>query len=541
MDEKKDKSSDPVENPESHHVDIAGGRMLGQKGVWEASTDDAQTATLNEHSMTLYQALRAQPWAVLWSIVVSMSIVMEGYDTILIGNFYAYPTFKEKYGEYYPDAGYQLSGAWQVGLMNGSAAGMVIGAFLNGYLVTKFGFRKVLMGAFAWMTASVFATFFAPNASVLTAGQVLCGLSWGVFATIGPAYASEICPLAFRVYLTAYTNMCFAMGQFIAAGVMQSLVARTDQWSYRIPFAIQWIWPVPLFFVAWFVPESPWWLVRHRRWAEAENSVKRLCSKECPTTPKQVVAMMIHTDELEQEIKSGSSYWDCFTAVDRRRTEIACVVFAGQILSGSQFAYNGTYFFEQAGMSTSDSYKLNLGGTAIAFVGTIISWYLMSQFGRRTIYVTGMGTMATILAIIGFLDLAPHSDSVKWAQSALTVIWLFTFSLSVGPTGWAIPAEVSATRLRSKTISLARNTYYISMILANVIEPYMINPTEWNWKGKTGFFWFGTALLTFTWAFFRLPETKGRTFEELDILFADRVPTRKFKKHVVDAYGNQEE
>lgn len=539
MDEKKEVSSDPVENPESHHVDISDDRILGKKGVWEASTDDAHIATLNEHSMTLYEALRAQPWAFIWSIVVSMSIVMEGYDTILMGNFYAYPTFKRKYGEYYPGVGYQLSGAWQVALMNGSCAGMIIGAFLNGYLVTKFGFRRVLMGAFAWMIAAVFATFFAPNAAVLTTGQVLCGLSWGVFATIGPAYASEICPLAFRVYLTAYTNMCFAMGQFIAAGVMQSLVGRPDQWSYRIPFAVQWAWPVPLFFVAWCVPESPWWLVRHGRWEQAENSVRRLCSEKCPTTPKQIVAMMIHTDQLEQEIKTGSSYWDCFTSVDGRRTEIACVVFAGQILAGSQFAYNGTYFFEQAGMSTSDSYKLNLGATAIAFIGTIVSWYLMSQLGRRTIYVTGMGLMATILAIIGFLDLAPRSDSVKWTQSALTVIWLLTYSLTLGPTGWAIPSEVSATRLRSKTISLARNTYYIAMILANVIEPYMINPTEWDWKGKTGFFWCGTALLIFIWAFFRLPETKGRTFEELDILFAERVPTRKFKKRIIDAYGNR--
>jgi len=62
------------------------------------------------------------------------------------------------------------------------------------------------------------------------------------------------------------------------------------------------------------------------------------------------------------------------------------------------------------------------------------------------------------------------------------------------------------------------------------------NPTEWNLRGYTGFFWGTTALFTFIWAFFRLPESKGRSFEDLDILFAKEVPARKFAKYEVDAY-----
>jgi MFS transporter, SP family, general alpha glucoside:H+ symporter len=73
----------------------------------------------------------------------------------------------------------------------------------------------------------------------------------------------------------------------------------------------------------------------------------------------------------------------------------------------------------------------------------------------------------------------------------------FTFSLSIGPIGWAIPPEVSSTRLRSKTIVLGRNTYYIAGTLANVIQPYLINPGELNLRGKTGFFWFAFSTATF--------------------------------------------
>jgi SP family general alpha glucoside:H+ symporter-like MFS transporter len=69
-----------------------------------------------------------------------------------------------------------------------------------------------------------------------------------------------------------------------------------------------------------------------------------------------------------------------------------------------------------------------------------------------------------------------------------------------------------------------------------VLEPYFMNPTAWNASGKTGFFWGGTALLTFIWAYFRLPETKGRTYEELDILFARKISARKFASESVDAY-----
>lgn len=329
-------------------------------------------------------------------------------------------------------------------------------------------------------------------------------IPWGVFATIGPAYASELCPLAIRPYLTSYTNMCFAIGQLIGAGVLKSLITRLDEWGYRIPFAIQWIWTPFLVVAAIFMPESPWWLVRVGRTDAAEHVVRRLTSGTEKENAKSMVAMMVHTNELEMSITSGTSYLDCFRGIDLRRTEIACLVFLGQITCGAQFAYSATYFFEQAGFSTDNAYKLNLGGTALAFCGTLGSWFCMRYFGRRKLYIAGMSAMSVCLLLIGFLTLAKSQDAT-WTQAAMCLLWLLSFSLSVGPVGWTIPAEVSSTRLRSKTVVLARNTYYLAQIVANVIEPYMMNPTAWNWHGYTGFFWAGTAIVTLTWALFRMP------------------------------------
>jgi len=81
------------------------------------------------------------------------------------------------------------------------------GVLANGLLVDKFGQKRTLIASLFVLSAFIFITFFAPNIAVLTAGQVLAGLPWGVFATTAPAYASEVLPLSIRVYLTSYTNM----------------------------------------------------------------------------------------------------------------------------------------------------------------------------------------------------------------------------------------------------------------------------------------------------------------------------------------------
>lgn len=173
---------------------------------------------------------------------------MEGYDVTLLGSFLGYPAFRNKYGEFHNEKdGFQIAAPWQSGLNGISAVGNVIGALLNGYLTAKYGHRKVLMGMLVSLTACIFIVFFAPNIQVLLVGEFFCNIPWGVFATSGPAYAAEVAPLALRGYLTAYVNLCWAIGQLISAGVLKGLVNNQTEWGYRIPFAVQWVWPIPLF------------------------------------------------------------------------------------------------------------------------------------------------------------------------------------------------------------------------------------------------------------------------------------------------------
>lgn len=325
------------------------------------------------------------------------------------------------------------------------------------------------------------------------------------------------------------------MGQFIAAGVLQGCIKIDSQWAYRIPFAVQWAWPAPLMVLVFFCPESPWYLVRTDRLEQAKRTLKRL-SDSSEREINGTVAMLVHTVKIENEVTKGTGYWDCLKGVDLRRTEVCCLTFAGQVLSGSSFAYSPTYFFTQAGISSDNAYKLNLGGTGMAFLGTVLSWFLIARIGRRTLYLWGEIILAALLILIGILSAATHNSASLWVQASLCMIWLFIYSLTVGPIAYCIVAETSSVRLRAQTVVLARNTYQVVNIISGVLVPYQLNPTEWGWSGKTGFFWAGSAAMIATWAFFRLPEARGRTYEELDILFAYRVPARKFASYHVDAY-----
>lgn len=265
----------------------------------------------------------------------------------MIGNFYAYPSFAEKYGQFFDEntGQHQLSAPWQAGLSNASIVGCFIGGILNGYMVSRWGQKRVVIAALVVLSGCIFITFFAQNIIMLMVGQFCCGLPWGIFVTSAPAYATEVLPMSLRVFFTSWTNMCFIIGQLIAAGVLAGLVTRPDEWGYRIPFALQWLWPAFLVPILCFAPESPWHLVRVGRVKDAEISLKRLQRQSMESEKINVqttLAEIIHTNNAEIELSAGTGYMDCFRGVELRRTEIACVTFAGQVLSGSTFAYNST-------------------------------------------------------------------------------------------------------------------------------------------------------------------------------------------------------
>lgn len=145
-----------------------------------------------------------------------------------------------------------------------------------GFLSDRLGYRWTLISALIVLTGLIFIPFYAENLKIFLVGNMLMGIPWGVFQTMTTAYAAEVCPVPLRHYLTCFVNLCWIIGQFIKAGVLVGLEHREDAWGYRIPFALQWIWPIPIAIGTYLAPESPWWCIRSGRKKEAEVSLKRL-------------------------------------------------------------------------------------------------------------------------------------------------------------------------------------------------------------------------------------------------------------------------
>jgi len=398
------------------------------------------------------------------------------------------------------------------------------------------------MACLILITAWTAIFFTAQNVQALLAAEILAGIPWGVFQTLTITYASEVCPVALRGYLTTYVNFCWGLGQLIGIGVIKSMLKRDDEWAYRIPYALQWMWPVPLFIGIFLAPESPWWLVRKGRIEDAKRALLRLTSlnRETDFDADETIAMMVHTTALEEKITRGASYLDCFKGTDLRRTEIVCMVWAIQNLSGNSFSNYSTYFLEQAGLDASKAYAFAMGQYGINMVGVFGAWFLMTLgIGRRTLYLVGLCGLCTMLFIMGFLGLVPaaHRDQASLATGSMMIIWALFYQLSVGTVCYSLVAELSTRRLQIKTVVLGRNLYNIVAIICGVLTPYMLNPGAWNWGNYAGFFWGGICFLCVVYTYFRVPEPKGRSFAELDMLFERGVSARKFASTKVDVFG----
>jgi len=238
--------------------------------------------------------------------------------------------------------------------------------------------------------------------------------------------------------------------------------------------------------------------------------------------------MIEQTDLLEQELEHSTTYLDCFKGANLRRTEISVMVYLIQVIGGNPLIGYANFFFEQAGLDSSDAFNMGVGNTALGFVGTVLSWPLLRYFGRRSIYLYGITVMTILLFIIAFLDFGRSKSGAVWAQASLMDVWTFIYQMTVGPICFVIISEISATRLRGKTIALATAVQALASIVFTVAMPYMLNSDQANWRGKAGFLFGGISMACTIWCWFRIPESRGRTFEELDIMFEKKIPARQF-------------
>ena len=156
---------------------------------------------------------------------------------------------------------------------------------------------------------------------------------------------------------------------------------------------------------------------------------------------------MKETNRLEKEASKGTSFAECFKGTNLRRTEICVVAYIIQVWGGSGLTGYSTLFFELAGFNSKHAFSLSLGQKAFAWVGTVLAWFILWRFGRRTLYTRGQVVLTVFLFLIGILDVQKNYTSrpgLQYGQAVLLMLFGFVYDFSIGPVEYVLLVSGSA-------------------------------------------------------------------------------------------------
>ncbi|KAI1357750.1 general substrate transporter [Xylaria arbuscula] len=239
---------------------------------------------------------------------------------------------------------------------------------------------------------------------------------------------------------------------------------------------------------------------------------------------------MVYVDSLEKAATKGTTYLDCFRGTNGRRTELACIAWVADAICGAVLGGLTVSLYSKAGISFRIQVSVRLGFSILALATTITTWFIMNKIGRKSLLLGGVCAAMTTLLVAGLLGIPKDLSDTGAIVAGTLLMVLSVIGSIISPVIYTIVAEIPSTRLRIKTIALARGAYHIANAgLVATITEKQLDRRGWNWGLKSCLFWAGINLILAIYIHLRLPETKGRTYAELSILFENKVPARKFK------------
>lgn len=199
------------------------------------------------------------------------------------------------------------------------------------------------------------------------------------------------------------------------------------------------------------------------------------------------------------------------------------------------------------GLSSNDAFSASVGVSGLMVIGNMFGWLWVEKFGRRATALWGAGILCITLFLIGILAVIKTHGAI-WGQVAFMAVWGFgkfkapssedirvlfltrhpVYQGTIGSAAWPIAAENATSRLRSPTMALCTMMTGLSSCIWSFSLPYAINADEGNMGGKIAFVFAGTLVFATLFIFFMVPETKGRTYIEIDELWERRISPRKF-------------
>ncbi|KAJ5899615.1 hypothetical protein N7495_004359 [Penicillium taxi] len=495
----------------------------------------------------------------LFCCLVSMGNMQYGFDLAAVGALQAMPGFLKVFGYVDPtsETGYAIASTTQQLITSLLTLGSFVSSLVAGFFANYLGRREALWLACIVNAVAVGIQIGTTTPGVLYLGRLLLGFANGFLVTFSNIWTSEVAPSHLRGVMVALFSFWVNIGSIIGAVVDNSTQVRLDKLSYRIPLACLYIVPVVLFVALFFVPESPRWLLHRGKEQQARKALERLRGKSYATllaisssssdlgngrgsagittvTPSLLELEwieMVKGVEEEKRVQKDVAAIDMFRApgVDLRRTLLCYGMIGCQTGSGVWFLIGyQTYFFTISGISK--AFQFTLMNTCFGFLGSSIGLYAIRHvFGRRAILILGAIACGVCQLVTGIAaTVSPNSLPTGKTLVAFTSLFMFFYNGCVGAISYPVATELVSSRLRAWTIGTATSLGYLLAWLCNFCTPYFINPEHLDWGARYGYIWAGSNLICVIFFYFFMPEMNNRSLEELDEIFAARVPARRF-------------
>lgn len=435
---------------------------------------------------------------VLFGLVVAFSTLLTGFTS-------AWPVVLPKLQE--NPRSFNVTDqdvAWLVSVQG------IVGMFtslLSGHMVEYFGPKRLLL-------INLFPTFglwllmaFTSFLSILYLCRIGLCFSTYLIKSFFQAYIAELCQAKIRGAVAALPELIISVGVLI-------IYIFANFFSYEVVTALCAVPFLPLFFLAIFIPESPYWLMRRNRIEDAKASLQRLRGK---------------SDDVNSELrrltctsKVQVSAWSQVQEL-RKRENILPVLLVLSILSLREisgqtalFSYS-VYMFRQAGVEM-DAFLCTVLLGCVRVVTTIIAVPALDRAGRRPFLIGSTVICGTSQLVIGF-TLLMEIPGASWVPLAGLLIYVAAFGLGQAGIPWILMGELLPTPVRSVGSSIITFSYCLLMFIVNYVFFWLLENLRLG--GTLCLFAFANVILAII-TFFWLPETKERSLEDLEVAFAKR-------------------
>ena len=449
----------------------------------------------------------AYVWTI--SLVAALGGLLFGYDWVVIGG--AKP-FYEKF--------FHLANAWQQAwAMSCALVGCLVGALVSGGLSDKFGRKRLLiLGAFLFVVSSL-GTATSNTFVAFVRWRIAGGLAIGLASNLSPMYIAEVAPAQVRGRLVSINQLTIVIG-ILLAQFMNWLIAKPvpldataqdilNSWNgqvgWRWMFGVTAV-PSVLFFVGMFtVPESPRWLVKNRRQDTALRVLARIGGHAYGVRG---------LSEIESNLKDEIGKVNFRDLLEPTITKI---LFLGIVLAvfqqwcGINVIFNyAEEVFAAAGYQVSDILFNIVVTGAVNLVFTLVAIALVDRAGRRILMLVGSAGLAIIYTLLGA---GYKTGSHGFHMLLLVVTAIACYGMSLAPVTWVVISEIFPNRIRGAAMSIAVMSLWIGCFVLTYTFP-LLNERV----GSAGAFWIYAAICVAGFVFIklRLPETKGKTLEEIE-------------------------